>query len=479
MYRYLLDIYGSDKEIWKLLDYLAFKMKCTRLQEESKWKLDVGYAIQSLNDLTAIQQEKKVALAKAMPKVPDIQIKEKPKVFINKKGDYTKLGMDWIKLCTERGFPPTHEEGIEIVKGHTQGNPSSTIQVKAWLDSLGWKPETFKQKKEEDGSMREIPQINLEQGKGICPSIKRLYPKCPDLELLEGLSVLQHRIGILNGFLSNEENGYVLAQVNGFTNTLRFKHTTIVNLPKVDKLYAESIRGALVADTGHELCGSDMSSLEDRIKQHYIFPYDPDYVHAMNQPDFDPHLTVAMMAGMLTQEQVDKYKAGDKTHKPIRDIAKNGNYACQYGAGVARLMITCAVDRGAAATLHKAYWDLNWAIKKVASVQKVKTVGDQMWLFNPVSELWYSLRYEKDIFSTLVQGTASYVFDKWVENILEKRPQLTAQFHDEVVLHPKVGNREKCSQLVKEAMDKLNKELNLNRELGCDIQYGHRYSEIH
>jgi hypothetical protein len=47
----------------------------------------------------------------------------------------------------------------------------------------------------------------------------------------------------------------------------------------------------------------------------------------MLQDDFDPHITIAVMAGMLTQEQGDAYKNGDKQYKPIRDIAKNGNYA--------------------------------------------------------------------------------------------------------------------------------------------------------
>ena len=58
-----------------------------------------------------------------------------------------------------------------------------------------------------------------------------------------------------------------------------------------------------------------------------MYPIDPDYVNSMDQEDFDPHLIIAVMAGMMTQQQADDYKKGDKTNKPIRDIAKNGNYA--------------------------------------------------------------------------------------------------------------------------------------------------------
>lgn len=490
MYRLLMNIYGSDKELWKLLDYLSFKMHCAMLQEKSQWKLDIEFTQSSLNELQLVQEEKKTALAKIMPPVPEILYKTRPKKFINTQGDYTKLGMDWIKLLTERGLPASWDEPLEIVKGYVEGNPASPTQLKDWLFSLGWKPEKFKTTTNRLNEKKEVPQINLEFGKGICPSIKKLYEIEPNLELLEGLSVLQHRIGILKGFLRDQEDGYIKAQVNGLTNTLRFQHTTIVNLPKVDKLYASSVRASLIAREGMILCGSDMSSLEDRIKQHYIYPLDPDYVHSMNKPDWDPHLEIARLAGMLVQQEIDDYKAGlNKAVKRIRDIAKNCGYACQYGAGVPRLMITGGIDRDAAQRLHDAYWKLNWAVKKVASQQKYKTVDGQMWLYNPISHLWYSLREQKDIFSTLVQGTAAYVFDLWVQFILEEREQLTGQFHDEIIIEVKEGHSTYNEEtrkwegpivdFLKKMITKTNDKLKLNRELDIDVQFGQRYSDIH
>jgi len=481
MYRYLFDIYGSDKEIWRLLDYLSFKMHTAMLQEKSRWKLDIEFTQKSLEELSKIQEEKKEALIKAMPEVPFYSYKTKPKRFINANGDYSKLGMEWIKLLSERGLPLDYDGEVEILKGKETGNPSSPEQLKEWLYSLGWVPRTFKEKKDkETGDIRQIPQINLELGKGICESIKELYSKEPNLELLEGLSVLQHRIGILKGFLRDQEDGWVKARISGFTNTLRVKHTEVVNLPKPEKLYAAPIRGALIADEGFELCGSDMKSLEDRIKMHYIYPLDPKYVESMSTDDWDPHLEIGKLAGMLTQKQVDGYKSGeDKSCKPTRDIAKNCGYACQYGAGVGRLMVTGGIDRTAAQKLFDAYWRLNWSVKKVAEDQIVKTINDQMWLYNPVSKLWYSLRYDKDRFSTLVQGTASYVFDLWIKYVLEQREQITSTFHDEGVWHLKEGHREEFTQIIENAIKKVNEEVKLNRELEVDIQYGKIYSQIH
>ena len=119
------------------------------------------------------------------------------------------------------------------------------------------------------------------------------------------------------------------------------------------------------------------------------------------------------------------------------------------------------------------------AIKAVAAEQKVKTVDEQMWLFNPISRFWYSLRFEKDIFSTLVQGSAVYVFDTWVSHILADRPQLTGQFHDEIILTVKKGKQEEIKEWLKDCIRQVNDFLKLNVKLDIDVQFGHRYSEIH
>lgn len=327
--QYLLNIYGSKEKLWRFLDYLQKKMYCTRLQEESRWKLDVSFVNEALDKLEKIKQEKFLSLQKAMPKVPILFVKSKPKRFVNKDGTFSKLGQEWIALLTEKGLPPDHEEDVTLIKGYEDGNPNSTDQLKDWLNSFGWKPQTFKYVKDkETGETRAIPQINQEHGKGICPSIIDLYDQEPNLEYIDGLGVVSHRISILKGFLDDvSEDGFVTARIAGLTNTLRFKHSELVNLPKVEKAYGEYIRGSLVSREGKILCGSDMASLEDRIKQSFIYPLDPDYVESMNKEDFDPHLIIAVLAGMLTQEQSDAYKAGEKKWKPVRDIAKNGNYA--------------------------------------------------------------------------------------------------------------------------------------------------------
>lgn len=484
MYLDLHRLYKSKKEIWRLLDYLGFKFECAAMQEDYGWHVDKEYAEKCLKEMEEERDKKVEVLKNAMPKVPQVVVKSKPKRFKKKDGSYTALGLKWIALCKQHNYPKDYDGDIEVITGYEDGNPSSHVQIKNWLKSLGWKPQTFKYKRDKkDNSLTEIPQINLPDGKGLCDSIKDLFEKEPRLEVLDELSILGHRIPLIKGILKSlDENNDTKAQVQGLTNTLRFIHRTVVNLPRVDRPWSEGVRGSLVAREGMILCGADMSSLEDRIKQHFIFPHDPDYVKQMNNEDFDPHLEIARLAGMMSVDDILEYKTdkkGEAKWKPVRSIAKNGNYACQYGAGVPRLMLTCSIEKDAAEKLHEAYWKLNWAIKVVADEQKTTELDGQMWLFNPISQLWYSLRAKKDIFSTLVQGTASFVFDQWVMEILERRRQLTAQFHDEVVLEIPENKQDECRILMDDTIATLNKKLNLNRELGIGVQFGYRYSEIH
>lgn len=480
-WKHLNKLYDSEEEVWRFIDYLMFKMDCAREQERSGWKLDVVRATNAVGELNQLKEEKLLALTAAMPKVKKYATKSKPAKPFKKDGTLSTAGAQWFARLREQSLPDDYRGDIQILTGEDDPNPNSSSQVKNWLLSLGWKPATFKiVRDKETGDTRKIPQVNAEHGAGICDSVKYLYTVEPNLELLDGLGVVSHRLSILKGFLEAEEDGYIQAQIQGLTNTLRFKHKTAVNLPKANKPYGDIIRGCLIAEDGCELCGSDMSSLEDRLKQHYIYPYDPEYVKEMLDEKYDPHLSLAVLAGAITSEQATAYVLGeDKTIKPIRDIFKNGNYACQYGSGPARLALTSNISLAEATKVHAAYWKKNWAIKEVAKDQRTRVVNGQMWLFNPINKFWYSLRFEKDIFSTLVQGSASYVFDLWVQEFRAKRSQLTATYHDEVVLQVKKGFREQCTKLLKDSIEQVNEILKLNRRLDIDTQYGPTYADIH
>ena len=477
MKEYLDKLYeGKDSN--KLIRYLAHKMNCATLQEQSRWKLCTFKATVLLDELTDKYKVAVDDLARVMPEVPKTAKRTRPAKPYKKDGSLSATGIKWDELTKENNLPFDFDEEIKVVVGHNEPNPSSVPQIKAWLDSLGWKPATYSY----NDAGKSVPQIKKPDG-NLCESVDRLIKDNPELEHLRTMTVVKHRIGAVQGLIDNiDEGGFVQARIQGFTNTLRFKHAVCVNLPSDRKPYGKELRSLFtVRKQDHTLCGSDMASLEDRTKQHYMWQYDPEYVTAMTTEGFDPHLDLALSAGAVTQEQVDEYKSGNKTDEvtQLRHNYKGGNYACTYGAGVTTLSKQLGISEAEATKIHKAYWERNWALKEIASDAVVKTVDGQPWLYNPVSELYYFLKADKDKFSTLNQGTGTYCFDMWLAFIVRKRKQLTAQFHDEVILELQENKQQEVTAILKESIQNVNKLLKLNRDLDCDISFGKDYSQIH
>lgn len=492
-------IYGEDG-IDRIMNYLTWKMDCAREQEEVKWRIDVEKCKNGLAELIAEEKKRVEALQVAIPDNLLYRKVKRPKVPFKKDGSQSANGKKWFDILEELGLPPDYNDIIKVVCGTEKGNPGSPVQVKRWLESLGWVPQTFKFAKDKKHQItRKIPQINNSDSTGVCPSVKKLFEKEPALENLEGLAVVRHRIGILKGFLREmNANGFVKAEIAGLTNTLRFQHKTVVNLPKVSRPYGELIRGCLIApDDNHVLCGSDMSSLEDTTKQHYMYYFDPEYVREMRVPGFDPHLSIAVFAGMCTEDDSNFYKWFDKEKenkgfaptaeqigrfkaiKKIRGDAKIVNFSAVYGVGAAKMALTTGWSIGKCKKLLDAYWKLNKAVKMVANSCSVRVVNQQMWLYNPVSKLWYSLRFEKDKFSTLNQGTGVYCFDTNIKHIRKRGVKICGQFHDEHAEPVIKGREDEHRALLEAAIADTNEELKLNVPLGISVDFGHSYADIH
>lgn len=483
--RKLLLLYDTKEEADRLIDYLAFKMDCLREQERSRWKLDVEKAQRHHDELVKAQEDKLEELKHIMPPRKLTAKRTRPAKPFKKDGTYSTHGAKWFALLKEYDLPKDYDGEVEVELGEELANPNSPEQVKSWLYSLGWEPETFKFDKDADGNERQIPQVRKEVDgeKVLCDSVLRLAEVEPSVKVLEGLSVIQHRLGIFKGFLNNHEDGWLIAQAHGLTNTLRFRHKNpLVNLPKVDKPWGEEIRGSLIAPEGYVLCGSDMVSLEDTTKRHYMWDYDPEYVTEMAKPGFDPHLDLAKYAGAVTQEEIDAYvnkDPGAKNLKPLRTNYKSANYACIYGVGGPKLARTTGLSVAEARKLIDAYWARNWSVKAVVESLTIKKINGEMWLFNPVSRFYYSLRYEKDAFSTLNQGTGVYCFDSWIMEWRTKRSQLTGQFHDEIITCIPVGKEEAFTKILKDAIARVNEKLKLNIKLDIDVKFGKTYAEVH
>jgi DNA polymerase I-like protein with 3'-5' exonuclease and polymerase domains len=150
-----------------------------------------------------------------------------------------------------------------------------------------------------------------------------------------------------------------------------------------------------------------------------------------------------------------------------------------YGVGAPKLARETGMTEREAKALLDAFWDINWAVKKVSSQVKKRELFNGMWLLNPVSGFWYSLRNEKDSWSTLNQSTGVYCFDTWVAVCRKNGIKCVGQFHDEVIALVKEGDEGNVEKIMHEAAVILNKRVKLNVPLRTDVQFGKTYADIH
>lgn len=524
----LLVIYDG-KNIDDIMDYLTYKLECAAEQELIMLKVDIPHCHNMLNIIMPKIEEKVNILAAQMPENIKYKKVKKPAKMYNKDGKMSALGSKWMNTLFDNNLDPSTEGEIKIPKEKEPGNPNSTVQLKNWLFALGWVPTIFKYERDKkSNAMRAIPQVTSEGGE-ICENIQTMFEQYPYLEELESFSMLKHRKGVFQSFIdAANDQGFFRAEIEGFTNTLRFKHRKpIANLPGVEKPYGKEIRSSIIIpDNSHSFCGSDMSSLEDSTKQHYMYYYDPKYVQEMRIPGFDPHIDIGVLADIITPEEEEFFKWYNKMLKEDKDypftaeekakfkaintkrkMGKKVNFSGIYGAGPAKISLTTGMKLELSTQLHKTYWDRNKAVKLVckditiklilksgevrntqgrevlslgrdASARLMETI-QEMWLYNPVSKFWYSLRYFKDIFSTLNQGTGVFCFDTWIKYVRQKSIRIGLQYHDEIGFPFLKTLTEEVRQKLTLSIQQTNDQLRLNVPLGISIDIGPNYAECH
>lgn len=301
-------LYKEDHDALRLIKYLSFKMDCAREQEEIGIKLDIDLCERKIEELSKQQEDKFHELKSVMPKVPVYAEYNKPKVMYKKDGSISAHGERWLQRLQDAKMPRETKGPIKVITDWEEPNPNSTPQVKDWLFSLGWKPKTFKFVRDKvSGSERMIEQVRKDGE--LCQSVRDLIEVEPNIAVLDGLTIINHRLGIFKSYMESVRDGRVYARIAGLTNTFRFRHAVpCVNLPSVEKPHGADVRGCLVAGDDEVFVGTDMVSLEDNTRKHLIKPLDPQLIEEESTPNFDSHLRIAVLSGLITEEEHEFYK---------------------------------------------------------------------------------------------------------------------------------------------------------------------------
>ncbi len=519
-----LDLMYQDtpQDKTRLINLLNWIMDCSFMQEKQKVKVDVKKTEENLAYFESMKEEKIQHLKQAMPKIPIKVKRTKPKGMYKKDGSLSAAGNKWKVLTEGCSLPLEYEGDIEEILSYEEPNPNSVKQKKDWLFSLGWKPQTFKHNRDKESNEVKIVEQIMTEDKMLCPSVLKLIEKEPAIESFDGLTVLTHRIGILKSFLSNKDVDDRISQgLQALAVTMRWQHSVIVNLPrytgKGDIRDGKWIRECLIAGENKKIVQSDLSGIESRTSDHYIFDINQERIKKTQMPYFDPHCEIAVFADLMTSDEetffifksaqkdvpeldintfselykptdevlrllsLTKEEQGDllKKLKMARSKGKTCNYASLYNVGAETLGRSLDISKKEAQKLIDAYWVVNFAVKEATKGFITKNVKGETWVYNPISKFWYFVRNTKDLFSVINQSSAVYCFNMWVWNCTQMGIFPVTQSHDDSAYVVDTQDVENTKNIISEAMNRVNKQLKLKVELACETQVGTNIAETH
>lgn len=512
----------NPQDMIRLINLLNWIMDCSYMQEIQKIKVDVKKTEENLAYFESLKNEKIEQLKKAMPKIPVKVKRKKPNSLYKKDGSLSEVGKRWAVLTSGCSLPLEYDDVIEEVISWEEPNPNSVTQKKEWLYKLGWKPKTFKHNRNKETNEVKIVEQIMTEDKMLCPSALKLAEKEPAIEAFDGLTILTHRIGLLKSLLSNkDENDMIHQGLMGLAVTMRWMHSVLVNLPRYtgrgDLRDGKWIRECLIAGEGNKIVQSDLSGIESRTSDHYIFPINPGRVAKTQMPYFDPHTEISVFASLMSPDEEvffifksaqkespsldvetfsELYKPTDEVRrllslpeeeqnkllkhlKTVRSKGKTCNYASLYNVGAETLGRNLEISKKEAQKLIDAYWEIHFAVKVATEQFRLKKVGDEAWVYNPISRFFYYVRNTKDIFSVINQSSAVYCFNMWVWNCTNLGIFPVMQSHDDSLYIVKEENMQKTVDIIDEAMRRVNRQLKLSVELACETQVGDNVSETH
>jgi hypothetical protein len=514
----LRDLYeNDDKRIASLLTFLMTKGAVYKMHQDNPLTLGLKKCQEYLFLFDGLVAERVEKLKTVMPKIRVISTKTKPLKKEKIDGRLTSAWIKWEEFLIHCDLPLDSEGPIDYIKSYKEPNPQSPSQVKDYLFSKGWVPEIFNEAVNTKGEKNKVPQTK-DKDKNLCKSILLLAKDTPEILELEDLSLLQHRRGYFVGFLRDKIRGdKIVANLAGFTNTLRIRHKTLVNLIKPSAPYGEYVRSLLLPPEGMVMIGSDISALESVTRNNFVYDIDREFVEAQSHPFYDAHLEIAEIANLMTSAEVffykwwkelrkntnitfkeiddvtpedfqiilDSYKT-DKERDNFHDIldkiraqSKQVNYSALYGIGSSKLGKELKISQSKAQNMIDAYWVKNACVKVFADSCERKTVNGQMWIKNPLNNYFYSLRSDRDAFSTLNQGCGDYIFTLWQHNLMDAGVVLYGGFHDEIITCCKEEDCDRVIELLKSSMELVNIQLGLRVPVGIDYKIGENYSSVH
>lgn len=217
------------------------------------------------------------------------------------------------------------------------------------------------------------PSLTVGVEKEICPNLLAMAHKFPFAKDVVEYYTYKHRKNSIAGGLDEEgeaTSGFITqmredgrvgtpANTNG-TNTGRYTHRGICNIPRVTSLYGETMRGLFGVDrTADQVqLGFDFSSLEALCNAHFVLKRTKSGKLVYTEGD---ELAKTLMA----EKPNDIHSVNARKMGVDRATAKTLGYSLMYGAQPAKVSKSMGIPLERAKQLYNDYWDAVPALKEL------------------------------------------------------------------------------------------------------------------
>ena len=355
-------------------------------------------------------------------------------------------------------------------------NLNSSDDVKNYLLSVGWKPTewNYKQKNGRDvyddrgEKIKTSPKLTEDS----FDSVKGDIPK-----LVTRYNILKHRKSMLSNYnkkakewrgLINlvREDGRIPAEgIPQATNTGRYRHKKIVNIPAARAVYGMELRNLFTVPDDKVFVGIDASGLEARMQAHYVYTYPGGEEYANELIDGDIHTKNA------------------EIFKTDRDGAKSPYYALIYGAQPKKLSETIGCSLKVAEIIWNDFWEGNPSLKSFRDdcVAEYKKHGFIVGLDGRK----ISCRSEHSLVNAKFQSAGSIVVKtatkycmQWVKEAgLDAK--LAIHMHDEFNAEVLPIHVDMYCMFAERAFELAGEHFNLNIPIVGECKTGKTWGEIH
>lgn len=251
------------------------------------------------------------------------------------------------------------------------------------------------------------PSLTVGTDKQICPNLVKMGEQFEWVGDLVLWLTYRHRKNSVNsdkgtGWLNNDrihmDNRISTPADTAGTNTFRYTHKDVANIPRVSSTYGEFIRALFGVPEGEYQIGSDAAGLEARVEAHFTKQFEGGEEYAV---------------ALVSEKPNDIHTVNAKKMGVDRDTAKTLKYATTYGAQAKKIAKTLGVSLAEAEKIFEDFWDASLPLKilkeKVAKYWKKR--GRSVFI-KGIDGRKLMTRSEHSLLNVLFQSTGAIVMKR-------------------------------------------------------------------